>query len=77
MGDVPIDRTTFDENNVEDKAILKIDLTKDIDCDNLKDKLDELNNNLVRNLELIDSVLPTEASEFNSFDDLQANFEKQ
>ena len=77
MGDVPIDRTTFDENNIEDKAILKIDLTKDIDCDNLKDKLDELNNNLVRNLELIDSVLPTEASEFNSFDDLQANFEKQ
>ena len=77
MGDVPIDRTTFDENNVEDQAILKIDLTKNIDCDNLKDKLDELNNNLVRNLELIDSVLPTEASEFNSFDDLQANFEKQ
>mgnify|MGYP006122084979 CR=1 FL=1 len=77
MGDVPIDRTTFDENNVEDQAILKIDLTKNIDIDNLKDKLDELNNNLVRNLELIDSVLPTEASEFNSFDDLQANFEKQ
>lgn len=54
---------------------MQIDLTKDLDCDNLLDKLDDLSLN--SGLLTASGLQEDDNKEINSFDDLQGNFEKE
>ena len=61
------------ENGV---PLLQIDLTKGLEVDNLKDKVDELNKNMGLPQGLL-SEDEDDNKEVQSFDDIQSNFEKQ
>lgn len=65
------EQITFDDS----VPVLKIDLTKDLECDNLLDKLSDLNLNSGLASGLLADDLD-DNKEINSFEDMQANFEK-